>query len=262
MHSTVLYRARTCLDVDDVEGLHSLYPVCDRTTLLGVQPTVTCVKRTDGAGVVRVLIVVGIPYAIITVCVVLLQNIVRRYSTRAVHRLEHEAQHTRVSMMWLRAARNIGTCKPSTKPAIRSASRSASKLVSKLASKSTDKLSATTPSESNSPSSTEAENIKSRKSRQTRLPSQLTSKAAVDNSMRSRVAKSTLVQGATLATRISKRFAAPITPFNTTSEVASRLRRSCDETPQQRRVLAAENKSKPGKRRGTKLDKLPGPNRV
>lgn len=105
MHSLVQHEPRTCLNTDDVEGLLFLYPRCERA----MPPQ--CIKTWRYDGILRLLVSVAIPYMVVTILILLMQQIARRYYVRREARLEHENRALRrvnvrqkVAGKWTRAA--------------------------------------------------------------------------------------------------------------------------------------------------------------
>ena len=99
MGATALHRANTCLDDDTLRGLDALYPSCDvHTPAAAVAGQTTpsrgaaCVHRVGAAGLARLLLIVAIPYASISLALVLLHTIVQRYTGRAQEALRRRAQ--------------------------------------------------------------------------------------------------------------------------------------------------------------------------
>ena len=105
MHSLTQHSPRTCLNEDDMEGLHVMYPRCEST----VRPQCIKTKRYDGA--IRFIISVLLPYMFVTLIILFLQRLARRYYHRRANNLEYENKALRkvnlsqkVHGQWARAA--------------------------------------------------------------------------------------------------------------------------------------------------------------
>lgn len=112
MGATALHRANTCLDDDTLRGLDALYPSCDVHTPVAAAAgeatpsrAAACVHRVGAAGLARLLLIVAIPYASISLALVLLHTIVQRYTGRAQEALRRRAQKARLGLLWTRVAR-------------------------------------------------------------------------------------------------------------------------------------------------------------
>jgi len=86
MHSLTRSLPRTCLAETDRAGLHALYPVCD-----GLQPTeVACSKSTQLSGWLRLASVVGLPFLLVVVVIMVPLHFTRRRDRRRIVRLSQD----------------------------------------------------------------------------------------------------------------------------------------------------------------------------
>lgn len=86
MHSRTRHFDRTCLTMDDVEGLAFLYPTCEPT----IEPLCAKTQRLDG--VIRLFLSASIPWIITMGVLVVVQTCARRHYTQEVRRLEKEVR--------------------------------------------------------------------------------------------------------------------------------------------------------------------------
>ena len=98
MFSQSLFRYRTCLSADDLEGLNFLYPTCTGAfeplnTAEGPQPL--CIKGRNSSGWLRFLFIVAVPFLISSTFVVLVQMCVRREQRTRRKSLEATAMRLR-----------------------------------------------------------------------------------------------------------------------------------------------------------------------
>jgi hypothetical protein len=98
MFSQSLFRYRTCLSADDLEGLNFLYPTCSGAfepldTADGPQPL--CIKGRNSSGWLRFLFIVAVPFLISSTFVVLVQMCVRREQRTRRKSLEATAMRLR-----------------------------------------------------------------------------------------------------------------------------------------------------------------------
>ena len=96
MFSLTTHRDRTCLSVDDLEGLNYLYPVCDGA--YGPIPETgepLCIKSVRLSGWLRLLYAVLFPTFIVNFIIFVLQTIVRRHQERRMVSLEATAARLR-----------------------------------------------------------------------------------------------------------------------------------------------------------------------
>ena len=93
MFSMTKHRDRTCLSVDDLEGLNYLYPTCDGAMMPALdtgQPA--CIKGKRFSGWLRLIYAVLVPWTIVSVVAILTQYVVRVHQKRVLrgHLLELE----------------------------------------------------------------------------------------------------------------------------------------------------------------------------
>ena len=94
MHSLTRRAARTCLSQADFDGLHLLYPICD-----GLQPTgVACTKGRVLSGWLRLAVVVGVPFLICVVAILLPLTCLRWRDRRRMRRLDRQLGHAHNSI--------------------------------------------------------------------------------------------------------------------------------------------------------------------
>jgi hypothetical protein len=98
MFSQSLFRYRTCLSADDLEGLNFLYPTCSGAfepldTADGPQPL--CIKGRNSSGWLRLIFIVTVPFLISSTFVVLVQMCVRREQRTRRKSLEATAMRLR-----------------------------------------------------------------------------------------------------------------------------------------------------------------------
>ena len=98
MFSQSLFRYRTCLSADDLEGLNFLYPTCSGAfeplnTADGPEPL--CIKGRNSSGWLRFLFIVAVPFLISSTFVVLVQMCVRREQRTRRKSLEATAMRLR-----------------------------------------------------------------------------------------------------------------------------------------------------------------------
>ena len=96
MFSMTLHRGRTCLSVDDLEGLNYLYPTCTgahQPRLSTGEPA--CIKTKRFAGWLRLMYAVLFPWVGTSVFAMLLQSLTRMHQRRRAKNLEAVAGRLR-----------------------------------------------------------------------------------------------------------------------------------------------------------------------
>lgn len=86
MHSLTRQAPRTCLSNEDMHGLYLLYPLCD-----ALQPTtVSCIKGRRLSGWLRLAIVVGVPFLLAVVVILVPLTCLRWRDKRRMRHLDKE----------------------------------------------------------------------------------------------------------------------------------------------------------------------------
>ena len=86
MHSLTQHAPRTCLSLEDMRGLYFLYPLCD-----ALQPTaVSCVKGRRLSGWLRLAIVVGVPFLLAVVAILVPLTCLRWRDQRRMRQLDRD----------------------------------------------------------------------------------------------------------------------------------------------------------------------------
>ena len=94
MHSLTRKATRACLSAGDLAGLHLLYPSCD-----DLQPTsVACFKDRSFSGWLRLALVVGVPFLLAMVTILLPLAYLRRRDQKRIHRLGTEIAEYRAHL--------------------------------------------------------------------------------------------------------------------------------------------------------------------
>lgn len=94
MHSLTQHSPRTCLSEEDMAGLYFLYPICDN-----LQPmSVSCVKSRRLSGWLRLAIVVGIPFLLAVLLILVPLSCLRYRDARIMKQLDRElgSAHTTI----------------------------------------------------------------------------------------------------------------------------------------------------------------------
>ena len=99
MNSVAAHRPKTCLTVDDLEGLNFLYPTCGEDTV----HVPVCTKPLRLTGYLRLLIAVFLPYSIVTVVVLWILAYVRWRQREHVTKLRENVNRRSRQGVWLRA---------------------------------------------------------------------------------------------------------------------------------------------------------------
>lgn len=103
MNSKTKHRKSTCLTQNDMDGLYSLYPICDQDGMMTI-PTVSCIESLKTQGILRLIISVSIPFFTVASFVILLLNINKYLQTRRNKKLEAAIRRRAHQAMWLRAS--------------------------------------------------------------------------------------------------------------------------------------------------------------
>ena len=86
MHSLTQHTPRTCLSSEDMHGLYLLYPLCD-----DLEPTsVSCTKARRLSGWLRLAIVVGVPFLICVIVILVPLSCLRWRDQRIMRQLDRE----------------------------------------------------------------------------------------------------------------------------------------------------------------------------
>ena len=88
MHSLTRHEPRTCLAETDMAGLHALYPTCNEL----IPTEISCVKATRLSGWLRLASVVGIPFLIAVVVIMVPLHFIRRRDQRKIKKLSDDVQ--------------------------------------------------------------------------------------------------------------------------------------------------------------------------
>lgn len=89
MFSMTKARDRTCLSVDDLEGLNTLYPTCEGAMVPSVDTgEPLCIKGKRFGGWLRLIYAVLVPWLIVSVIAILTQYVVRIHQKRRLKSLE------------------------------------------------------------------------------------------------------------------------------------------------------------------------------
>jgi len=100
MHSLTRHAPRTCLSLADMHGLHLLYPLCD-----ALQPTtVSCIKGRRTSGWLRLAIVVGVPFLLAVVVILVPLTCLRWRDRRRMRVLDRELGDAHTEIAEYRAA--------------------------------------------------------------------------------------------------------------------------------------------------------------
>lgn len=91
MFSVTKHRSRTCLTADDLEGLNFLYPLCGDEAL--TEPE--CLESLELSGYLRFTLAIGMPYALSTIILCLLQCCVSAYMRRRTRHYEQAVSRLR-----------------------------------------------------------------------------------------------------------------------------------------------------------------------
>jgi hypothetical protein len=103
MNSKAKHRKTTCLTQNDVDGLYSLYPICDKYGMM-VIPAVSCIESLKTQGILRLIVSVAIPFFTVSSFVIVLLNINKHLQARRNKTLEAAVQRRAHQAMWLRAS--------------------------------------------------------------------------------------------------------------------------------------------------------------
>jgi len=121
MNSHIRHRSSTCLTQDDVNGLYTLYPLCDATDNDVRIPQPICNEPVRTQGVLRLLISLTIPFTVVAFVVIVVLNVTRCLQQRHVRRLQSNVQRRKHQARWLRAVGRANWAISTNRP---SASRS------------------------------------------------------------------------------------------------------------------------------------------
>ena len=100
MHSLTQHTPRTCLSVEDMRGLYFLYPLCD-----ALQPTqVSCVKGRRLSGWLRLAIVVGVPFLLAVVAILLPLTCLRWRDRRRMRQMDRDLGRAHNEILEYRSA--------------------------------------------------------------------------------------------------------------------------------------------------------------
>jgi len=97
MYSVTKHRSKTCLTLDDLEGLNFLYPTCE-----GARTEPECVDNQRLSGWLRLGVAVGIPYVLVTLLLFCCQCGIRSFQRRKVRKLEENVGKLRKQASRLR----------------------------------------------------------------------------------------------------------------------------------------------------------------
>ena len=102
MHSLTQHTPRTCLSMEDMRGLYFLYPLCDT-----MQPTaVSCVKGRRLSGWLRLGIVVGVPFLLAVLVILVPLTCLRWRDRRRQRELLRELGRADTEILEYRSALN------------------------------------------------------------------------------------------------------------------------------------------------------------
>ena len=100
MHSLTQHAPRTCLSLEDMRGLYFLYPLCDT-----LQPAlVSCVKGRRLSGWLRLAIVVGVPFLLAVVAILVPLTCLRWRDQRRLRQLDRDLGHAHDEILEYRQA--------------------------------------------------------------------------------------------------------------------------------------------------------------
>ena len=88
MHSLTRHEPRTCLAETDMAGLHALYPTCNEL----IPTEISCVKATRLSGWLRLASVVGVPFLVAVVLIMVPLHFIRRRDQRKIAKLSTDVQ--------------------------------------------------------------------------------------------------------------------------------------------------------------------------
>ena len=85
---TTRHEPRTCLAETDMAGLHALYPTCNEL----IPTEISCVKATRLSGWLRLASVVGLPFLVAVVLIMVPLHFIRRRDQRKIAKLSTDVQ--------------------------------------------------------------------------------------------------------------------------------------------------------------------------
>lgn len=99
MFSVTKHRDKTCLSVDDMEGLNFLYPSCQN-----YRHHPYCLKQSNFLGYIRLAVAASVPFLLVSMFVMLLQCLASRHNKREIRLIRKARRKSKIKTKWLRAS--------------------------------------------------------------------------------------------------------------------------------------------------------------